>query len=108
MTSRGLSGHLIVVLSMLALANAPSARAAVILLVDDDADGTLASLAGDGNCQLREAIAAADTNVREAAEASGTDPAAVRVQSDGTREPLATHARRGPPMRSPSGRQKPV
>src|SRR5262249_20659810 len=54
--------RLVVALAVFALANAAAARAAVTLLVDDDADGTLAGLAGDGKCQLREAIAAANTN----------------------------------------------
>ncbi len=37
-------------------------NAGVTIIVDDDAEGTLPSLAGDEKCQLREAIEAANTN----------------------------------------------
>ncbi len=52
----------LVALGLLLLGSVPAAHGAATILVDDDADGTLASLAGDGKCQLREAVEAANTD----------------------------------------------
>ncbi len=52
----------LVCLVVLMLGGIARVNAGVTIIVDDDADGTLPSLAGDEKCQLREAIEAANTN----------------------------------------------
>ena len=61
-TVRLLKGVLLAGLIVFGSGETPLVSATVTLLVNDDADGTLVSLAGDGKCQLREAIEAANTN----------------------------------------------
>jgi hypothetical protein len=60
-TTRLLIGTALVGLMVLGLGGFSPVAAATIL-VNDNADGDLLSLAGDGKCQLREAIEAVNTN----------------------------------------------
>src|SRR5512138_2881027 len=61
-TVRMLMGIALVSLMVLAMGGT-SPSAAATILVNDDADGPLPSLAGDGKCQLREAIEAANNKM---------------------------------------------
>ena len=69
-------------LMVLTLGGVSPASAAATILVDDDADGPLLNLAGDGKCQLREAIEAANTNVSVDACVHGGSPGLDTINFD--------------------------
>ena len=59
---RYLMGAALVGLMVLGSGGAVPVHAMATILVNDDTDDTLINLAGDGRCQFREAIEAANTN----------------------------------------------